>query len=105
MKSELQPLVDCVADRLLAWKGHLMHCNGCLTLIKTTLFVVPVYTSIGTGLDPWIIRGLQKIMKAFLLIGTDTVQVLELLNQAHRKFLIIPIKSQKPIHAWWVATL
>jgi hypothetical protein len=31
--------------------------------------------------------------------------VLELLGIAHGEFPIIPNKSQRPIHAWWVATL
>jgi hypothetical protein len=29
--------------------------------------------------------------------------LLKLLGQAHRKFIIIPNKFQRPIHAWWVA--
>jgi hypothetical protein len=33
------------------------------------------------------------------------VELLELLGLAHRKFLIIPNKSQRLIHAWWVVTL
>jgi hypothetical protein len=31
-----------MADKLLAWKGRLMHMSGCLTQIKSTLATVPV---------------------------------------------------------------
>jgi hypothetical protein len=62
----LQPLVDRVTDRLPTWKGSLMHRSGDLTLIKTTLSAILVYTSIGIRLPPWLIKALQKIMKAFL---------------------------------------
>jgi hypothetical protein len=37
--------------------------------------------------------------------GTRNQIMLELLGLAHREFPIIPNKSQRSIHAWWVATL
>jgi hypothetical protein len=40
-KIALQPLIDRMADPLPAWKGHLMHCSGRLTLIKITLVATP----------------------------------------------------------------
>jgi hypothetical protein len=46
-KSALHPCLDKVADKLLpVWKGQLMNQSGRLTLIKTTLSAVPIYTSI-----------------------------------------------------------
>jgi hypothetical protein len=73
-KSALQPLVDQVVDKLPAWHGRLMHRSGQLTLIKTTLSAVPVYTSISLGLPQWLLKALKKVMKAFLWIGTDVIQ-------------------------------
>jgi hypothetical protein len=65
-RSSLQPLVDRVADKLLAWRGSLMHRSGRLTLIKTTLSVVLVYASINLGLPQWLHKAMQKVMKVFL---------------------------------------
>jgi hypothetical protein len=58
----LQPLLDRVADKLPTWKGRLMHRSGQLTLIKTIMMAVPVYTSISVGLPPWFLKTLHKIM-------------------------------------------
>jgi hypothetical protein len=73
-KFALQPLVNKVADRLPTWKGKLMHRNGRLVLIKTTLPSMPVYTFISIELPPWFLKALTKIMKAFLWSRTDQVQ-------------------------------
>jgi hypothetical protein len=73
-KAALRPLVDRAADKLSAWKGSLMHHRGRLALIKSTLSAIPVYTSIGVGLQPWLIKVLEKIMKAFLWTGTEEVK-------------------------------
>jgi hypothetical protein len=74
LKSALQPLVDQVADKLPAWCGHLMHRSGRLTLIKTTLCAVSVYTSISLGLPQWLYRALRKVVTMFLWTGSDLVQ-------------------------------
>jgi hypothetical protein len=50
-----------------------MHHSGRLTLIKTTLSAVPIYTSINLGLLQWLEKALQKVMKAFLWTGTEEV--------------------------------
>jgi hypothetical protein len=72
-KASLQPLANRVTDKLPTWKGSLMHHGGRLVLIKSTLSAIPVYTSIGVGLPPWLIKALQKIMKAFLWTRTEVV--------------------------------
>jgi hypothetical protein len=53
-KSAFQPLVDQVADRLPDWKGKLLHRSGCLTLVKTMLSTIPIYTTISLELPPWL---------------------------------------------------
>jgi hypothetical protein len=73
-KTTLQPLVDRVADKLPALHGRLMHRSGRLTLIKTTLSAIPVYTSISLCLPQWLRKALQKVMKHFLWMGTEEVQ-------------------------------
>jgi hypothetical protein len=51
-----------------------MHRSGRLSLIKSTLSAIPIHTSIGVGLQPWLIKALEKIMKAFLWMGTEEVK-------------------------------
>jgi hypothetical protein len=45
-KSNLQPLGDKMIDTLPMWKGKLMNRSGRLTLIKTTLSAMSVFTVI-----------------------------------------------------------
>jgi hypothetical protein len=65
-KSAFQLLVDKLADKLLAWRGHLMHRSGHLTLIKTTLASISAYTAISHAFPPWVVIAFIKIFHAFL---------------------------------------
>jgi hypothetical protein len=69
-KSALQPLTDRMANRLPAWKGRLLHRSGRLTLIKTTLAVMPIYTTISHNLPTWLLKSFTTIFRAFLWSGT-----------------------------------
>jgi hypothetical protein len=51
-----------------------MNRTGCLALIKTTLSAIPTYTAISVELPPWLIKGMNKLMKGFLWSGTEVVQ-------------------------------
>jgi hypothetical protein len=51
-RSSLQPIVDKMAGTLPTWKGKLLHHSGRLTVIKTTLAAIPVYTAISIELPP-----------------------------------------------------
>jgi hypothetical protein len=70
----LHPLVDKLADRLPAWKGRLMHRSGRLALIKSTLAAMLVYLVISIELPLWLLKAFERIMKAFLSMGTDEVK-------------------------------
>jgi hypothetical protein len=70
LKETFQPLVDRMADKLSAWKGHLMYRSGRLTLIKTTLAAMLVYTAINHG--AWVIKAFVKIFRGFLWSGSDS---------------------------------
>lgn len=72
-KTTLQPLVDRVADRLPTWKGKLMNKSGRLALIKSTLTAISVHIVICIRLPAWVIKALEKIMKAFLWTGTEVL--------------------------------
>jgi hypothetical protein len=63
-----------MSDKLPVWKGRLMNRTGHLTLIKTALFAIPLDTTISVELHPWLIRGMNKLMKGFLLPGTEVAQ-------------------------------
>jgi hypothetical protein len=60
-----------MADRLLAWKGCLIHHNGRLTLIKTTFAAMPIYTAISHNLPILLLKSFTKIFRAFLWSGTE----------------------------------
>jgi hypothetical protein len=51
-----------------------MNCSGRLELIKSTLTAMVIYISICMGLPPWVIKALEKILKAFLWAGTYVVR-------------------------------
>jgi hypothetical protein len=64
-RSALVPLVDRMADKLPVWKGRLMHRSGRLVLIKSTLTVIPIRTSISANLIVWMRQAMENIMKVF----------------------------------------
>jgi hypothetical protein len=55
------------ASKHPAWKGKLLHWSGRLTLVRTTLSAIPIYTTISID------KALWKIMTAFLWSGTEVV--------------------------------
>jgi hypothetical protein len=73
-RCRFQSFRRALSDIKLAWRGHLMHRSKRLTLIKTTLCAVPIYTSISLGLPQWLYRALRKVMTMFLWTCSDLVQ-------------------------------
>jgi hypothetical protein len=51
-----------------------MHWSGRLTLIKTTLVAISMYTTISTELPPSLRKSMEKIMKGFLWPGSEMMQ-------------------------------
>jgi hypothetical protein len=49
-----------------------MHRSGRLTLIKTTLAVMPVYTMVSYALPTLVIKAFVKIFRAFLWSGSKS---------------------------------
>jgi hypothetical protein len=91
-KLVLQPLANCITDKLPAWKGRILHRNGCLTLTKTMLCAVLVYTSISISisLPGWLLKAIQRILKAFLWSGSEVVQ--------NRKCIMAWRRVQRPVN-------
>jgi hypothetical protein len=63
-----------MSDKIPTWKGKFMNRTGRLTLIKTTLLAMPLYTAINVEIPPWLIKGMTKLMKGFLWSGTEVAQ-------------------------------
>jgi hypothetical protein len=51
-----------------------MNMSGRLTLVKTTLSTIPLYTPFNVELPPWLIKSMNKMMKCFLWLGIEVVQ-------------------------------
>jgi hypothetical protein len=63
-----------MVDTLPAWKGPSMYRIGRLTMVKTTLLTMPIYTAISIHMPHWLQKALVRISKSFLWSGTDVVQ-------------------------------
>jgi hypothetical protein len=70
-RSALQSLLDKISDKLPTWRGKLMNKSGRLTLIKTTMTVMPIYIAISLELPNWLLKAMTKLMKEFLWIGIE----------------------------------
>jgi hypothetical protein len=73
-RAACQRLIDGMANRLPMWKGSLMHKSGRLALIKSTLVVMLVHTTISLELPAWVRKAMVKIMHCFLWSRSDTVR-------------------------------
>jgi hypothetical protein len=63
--------VVAVAARLPPWQGHLMSKAGRVTLTKTTLLAISIYTSITMKVAPSIYHAIDKICRSFIWSGSD----------------------------------
>jgi len=68
-KSDLQPLVDKVANRLSAWKAGLLNKAGRTVLTKSTLSAIPTHTALAVNLSPWVIKCIDTYRRNFLWQG------------------------------------
>jgi hypothetical protein len=72
-RSEEQFIIDAVAARIPLWKGNLLNTAGRVTLVQSTLSAIPVHLSIAVCLSPWAIQRIDKLRRAFIWSGSDTV--------------------------------
>ena len=73
-KTELQPLVDKVANRLPIWKANLLNRAGRTVLIKNTLSAIPTHTALAVNLSPWVIKCIDGYRRGFLWQGASTAK-------------------------------
>jgi hypothetical protein len=72
-RQDLMPLVEAVVDRLPTWKSRFKSRAGHTTLTKVTLTTIPIHVSIVVELSPWIRKEIDKFKRAFIWMGSDTV--------------------------------
>jgi hypothetical protein len=73
-KADLQTLIDSVADCLPTWKAGLMSRAGRTSLVKSTLSAIAIHTFIVVHVSLAVYRAINKLMRAFIWPGSDTVQ-------------------------------
>jgi hypothetical protein len=66
-----------------------MNRSGRLTLIKTTLSAIPLYTAFNAELPPGLTKSMNKLMKGFVWSGTEVEQ--------RRKCLVSWNNVQRPL--------
>ena len=66
---DIQPIIDKVVNRLLAWKGHFLNKSAHLKLMNTVLSSIPVYFLTVFELKKWAVKKIDKIRRAFLWNG------------------------------------
>jgi hypothetical protein len=72
-RSDEQPLIDKVATRIPTWKGKLLNIAGWTTLVKVTMLAIPLHMSIALCLSLRALDSIDKLRRAFLWCGSDTV--------------------------------
>jgi hypothetical protein len=71
-KTDLQPLVDTVAERLPTWRGRLMSRACRTTLTKVTLPAVPIHICIAVKVALWTLWAIDRIRRGFIWTGSDS---------------------------------
>lgn len=67
----MQPLLDRIAAKLLAWKGKLLERTGRLTLVRSILTSMPVHFLTVFALKKWAVKKIDKLRRGFLWKGTE----------------------------------
>ena len=66
LKVHVQPLIECIGQKLLGWKGKMMNRAGRLTLVTTVLSSMPTYHPMVFLLAVWARKKIDKIRRPFL---------------------------------------
>lgn len=68
-KTQVQPIIDKIADQLPGWKADLMTCAGRVVQVQYVLTRILIYVAMATDLSPWALKAIDKIRRAFLWRG------------------------------------
>lgn len=72
--SQLQELTDKVGNKLQGWRAPMLSLGGRLTLVKSTLCVVPVYAMLSLDLPVKTIQALKRSVEVFSGKGGKTFE-------------------------------
>jgi hypothetical protein len=72
-KSQYIPLIEKVAAKVPAWQGPPMNKSDHLTLVKSTISIMPIYLMMSYSLPNWVVKEIDKICRNFLWTRTDSV--------------------------------
>ncbi|KAM0879448.1 hypothetical protein ACQ4PT_034225 [Festuca glaucescens] len=70
-KRDLQLVIDKLAGKLAHWKARLMSKEGRVAYVQFVMTASVVYHLLALDLDPWFLKAVDKLRKAFLLAGSD----------------------------------
>lgn len=68
-KTDLQPILDKIADKLPGWKADLLDKSGRLILVKAVLTAIPIYLLFALDIPQWFIKAVDKWRRSFLWRG------------------------------------
>jgi hypothetical protein len=73
-KEDFQALLDKIRRILAAWKTHMLTQAGRLILVQSILSAMAIFHLMSLDPPPWVLKAIDKIRRAFLWKGTETVQ-------------------------------
>ena len=70
-KVHVQPLIECIGQRLPSWKGRMLNRASRLTLVTSVLSSMPTYHLTVFLLAVWARKQIDKIRRSFLWKGDE----------------------------------
>lgn len=68
-KTDLQPILNKVADSLPGWKAALMAKSGRLIVVRFVITAMPIHLLIALDVPKWFIKAVDKYRRGFLWAG------------------------------------